>query len=320
MTHRHAARGEPHHAGARAAGARALRVVLGLTAAYMAVEVAVGIAAGSLALVADAAHMLADTFGLGMALVAIRFAQRPATPERTYGFYRAEILAALVNAVLLTLLAGWLLVEAWYRIRTPREVGGVLVTVAAAGGLVVNVVAARVLHRHADESLNMHGALQEVLADLVGSVAALASGAVIVLTGWTPIDPIVSALIALFILPRAFRLLASAVDVLLEAAPRHIDLARLETAMRAVPGVTDVHDLHVWTITSGFVAMSGHVTAGGRPSVDVLHDLQEMLRERFSVEHVTLQVEAPGHADDGACCRLDPRCLMLWPPTRPPRR
>lgn len=299
---------------------RPLAFVFALTAAYTTVEIVAGFVTGSLALLADAGHMLADVLGLAMALGAIRFARRAATPGRTYGFYRAEVLAALANGLLLFGIAAYILLEAWARLVTPAPVDALPMALVAAGGLAVNLVGVRLLHRSARHNLNIRGAFLEVLADLLGSLGALVAAAVIALTGWYPADPLASVVIGLFVVPRAWQLLRSALDVLLESTPAHIDLARLEAAMRAVPGVTSVHDLHVWTITSGFVAMSAHVEASGRRSHDVLHDLLAVLRRDFHIEHATLQVEQPGHADDGACCTMDPRCLVVGSEPPEPRR
>ncbi len=190
----------------------------------------------------------------------------------------------------------------------------------ALGGLAVNGTSAWLLHAHADQSLNVRGAFLEVLGDLLGSAGVVVAAVVILATGWTPADALVSVLIGLFILPRTWGLLRSALDVLLEATPGHIPLDRVESAMAAVPGVVSVHDLHVWTITSGFVAMSGHVRSSGRASGDVLHDLQALLRGGFGIEHSTLQVEGCGHDEDASCCGGEERCLPsagVRPPTSP---
>jgi cobalt-zinc-cadmium efflux system protein len=285
-------------------------VVLGLTTAYLVAEVIGGLLTGSLALLADAGHMLADVFGLTMSLAALRMAARPATPRRTFGFHRAEILAAVVNAVLLLGIAGFILYEAWFRFAEPNVVESLPMLLVAAGGLVVNLIGFTVLHGAAGESLNMRGALLEVVADLLGSVGAILAAITIMLTGWYQVDPLVSVLIALFILPRAWSLLRAGLEVLLEATPAHLDLRQVVATMARVPGVSAVHDVHAWTIASGYVAMSAHVQANGRPSADVLHDLQTLLREELHVDHVTLQVESADHADDGACCVMDPRCLL----------
>jgi cobalt-zinc-cadmium efflux system protein len=309
----HGGHGHQHGAGGSAAGRRLgpLTVVLGLTTAYMLAEALGGWLTGSLALLADAGHMLTDVLGLAMALFAIRFAQRPATPARTYGFYRGEILAALVNSVVLFAVSGYILVEAWHRLQAPHEIKSLPMLAIAAGGLVVNLIGVKLLHQGASESLNVQGAFLEVLSDLLGSLGVIVAAVIVLLTGWWPADPLVSVLIGLFILPRSWKLLKSALDVLLEATPTHLDVRGIEAAIRQVPGVASVHDLHVWSITSGFVALSGHVLADDRRSSDVLHDVQILLRERFKIEHSTLQVERRDHADDGACCTVDPRCLVV---------
>jgi cobalt-zinc-cadmium efflux system protein len=299
-------------AGSSAAGHRGrLTIVLILTTAYMLAEVIAGVWTGSLALVADAGHMFTDVCGLGMALAAIWFAQRPATAAKTYGFYRTEILAAVVNGILLFGVAAYILYEAWRRFSEPEAVNSVPMLVVAIGGLIVNLIGAKLLHGASEESLNARGAFLEVLSDLLGSIGVIMAAGVIYLTGWWQVDPIVSVLIGLFILPRTWGLLKSAIDVLLEAVPSGVDLEAIERAMQTVEGVRSVHDLHVWSITSGFIAMSAHVTGGARPSEAILHDLQALLTERFGIRHATLQVEAEDHADDGACCVADPRCLVL---------
>jgi cobalt-zinc-cadmium efflux system protein len=176
--------------------------------------------------------------------------------------------------------------------------------------VVVTLIGAALLRGSAESSLNVKAAFLEVVGDLLGAIGTVLAALIILLTGWTPIDAVISAMIGLLMLPRAFALLRSVVDVLLESTPRHLDMPAIEAAMRAEPGVESVHDLHLWSITSGFDAMSGHVRANGRPSEDVLHDLRTMLRDRFGIEHITLQVEAADHADDGACCVADPRCFV----------
>jgi cobalt-zinc-cadmium efflux system protein len=287
-------------------------VVLIATAVYLVAEVVGGLLTGSLALLADSGHLLTDVLGLGMALAAIRFARRPATPARTYGFYRAEILAALVNGLVLIGIAVSILVAAWERFRAPQSVDAVPMLLVGAGGLVVTLLGVWLLHGAAQQNLNVRGAFLEVLGDLLGSLATVLAAAVILATGWTQADPLISAVIGVLIVPRAWSLLRSVLDVLLEATPRELDVSKIERAMCEVPGVRSVHDLHVWTITSGFVAMSGHVVADGRRSAEILHDLRRLLKDRFEIEHVTLQVEvhAGDRADDWACCPIDPRCLV----------
>lgn len=293
------------------ASERRLTIVLAITAAYMLAEVVGGLLSGSLALLADSGHLLGDVLGLLMAVTAVRFARRPATADKTYGFYRAEILAALVNGVALVVVAGWILFEAYQRLNGPlAEVQALPMLVVASGGLVVTLLGAMLLHGGAQASLNVRAAFLEVFGDLLGAIGAIVAGLIILATGFTPADAIISALIGVAMIPRAIALLRSVVDVLLESTPEHINMREIETAMLSVPGVESVHDLHVWSITSGFDAMSGHVRANGRSSEDVLHDLRTMLRDRFGIKHVTLQVESADHADDGACCVMDPRCFV----------
>jgi cobalt-zinc-cadmium efflux system protein len=288
-----------------------LLIVLVITGVYVLAEVVGSWLTGSLALLADSGHLLTDVLGLVMALAAIRFARRPATPAKTYGFYRAEILAALINSVVLFGIAASIVVAAWQRLLSPTEVSAVPMLIVALGGLGVTLTGVKLLHRDAGEHLNVRGAYLELLGDLFGAIGTVIAALVILLTGWSMADPLISAVIGLLIVPRAWVLLRSVVDVLLEATPHHIDTRQIESAMRQVPGVQQVHDLHVWTITSGFIAMSGHVLANTRPSEDVLHDLRLLLRQRFGIEHLTLQVERLDHADDGACCSMDPRCFVL---------
>ncbi|MGI9146615.1 MAG: cation diffusion facilitator family transporter [Chloroflexota bacterium] len=288
-----------------------LVVVLLMTGLYMLAEVAGGVLTGSLALLADSGHLLGDVLGLAMAVAAIRFARRPATADKTYGFYRAEILAALVNSIALLGAAGWILYAAWARLNQPLvAVDGLPMLAVACGGIVVTLVGVALLRGGAQESLNVRGAFLEVLGDLMGSIGTILAALVILASGWSAVDSIVSGLIGVFIVPRAWGLLRSVVDVLLESTPRHLNMPQIEAAMRAVPGVESVHDLHIWTITSGFDAMSGHVRSNGLPSDDVLHELRSVLRDRFNIEHLTLQVESADHADDGACCITDPRCFV----------
>lgn len=296
------------------AAERRLVIVLVLAVAYMLAEIVGGVLTGSLALLADSGHVLGDVLGLAMALGAVRFARRPATAGKTYGFYRAEILAALINGILLIVVSLWILYAAWRRLTgdLPEVAAGPMLVVAA-GGVVVTLIGAYLLHAGARTSLNLRAAFLEVIGDLLGSTGTVIAAIVILVTGWLAADAVVSALIGVLMLPRAVVLLRSVVDVLLEATPHHLDISAIEAEMRAQPGVASVHDLHVWSITSGFDAMSGHVRADGRPSEDVLHDLRSMLRDRFGIEHVTLQVEAADHADDGACCVADPRCFVPEP-------
>jgi len=269
-----------------------LWVVFALSASFMVVQVVVGWWTNSLALLADAAHLFVDAAGVGLSLLAVWFAERPATAEKTYGYYRVEILAALVNGVVLCVLAIAILVEAWERLRVRHEVSAGPVLVVAVAALGVNLLAAWLLHAGAGESLNVRGAYLEVLGDALSSAAVIVAAAVILVTGWTAADALASAAIGLLILPRTFALLKQAVNVLLEGVPAHLDLAEIETALRDVPGVKRVHDLHVWTLTSGREAMSAHVEVeAGTPPDRILDELHLVLHARFGIDHTTIQVE-----------------------------
>lgn len=269
-----------------------LMLVLALTSTYMIAEVVGGLVTGSLALIADAGHMLTDVFGLALALFAIWFGSRSASPQRTYGYYRAEILASLANAMLLFFVSGYILYEALRRFQAPPEVQSGPMMLVALVGLGVNIAGAWILHGASKESLNMQGAFLEVISDMLGSIGVIIAGAIIYFIGWTYADPLFSVAIGLFIIPRTWKLLQSAVGILLEGTPSHLNLAELRAALEAVPGVEAVHDLHVWSITSGVDAMSGHVRVDGTTtSADVLQQLNEVLKERFKIGHTTIQVE-----------------------------
>jgi cobalt-zinc-cadmium efflux system protein len=269
-----------------------LWVVFALSASFMVVQVIVGWWTNSLALLADAAHLFVDAAGVGLSLLAVWFAERPATAEKTYGYYRVEILAALVNGVVLCVLAIVILVEAAERLRMAHEVSAGPVLVVAVAGLGVNLLAAWLLHAGAGESLNVRGAYLEVLGDALSSAAVIVAATVILITGWTAADALASAAIALLILPRTFALLKQAVNVLLEGVPAHLDVAEIEAALRGVRGVKRVHDLHVWTLTSGREAMSVHVEVEpGTPPNRVLDELHVVLHARFGIDHTTIQVE-----------------------------
>jgi cobalt-zinc-cadmium efflux system protein len=285
-----------HKLSSAAAQRGRLVAVFAITLAVLVIELVGAALSGSLALLADAGHVLADGAGIGLALLAIRFAARPATPQRTFGYYRLEILAAVVNAVLLFGVAGFVLVEAWRRLAEPPEVASGLMLAVAAVGLVANAVSLWLLRDGQQRSLNLRGAYLEVWGDLLGSVAVLAAAAVIAVTGFRAADPIASALIGVLILPRTWRLLREAVDVLLEAAPKEVDLDEVRRHLLETPGVTDVHDLHAWTITSSLPVLSVHVVLerdadAGR----VLDGLGDCLAGHFDIEHSTFQLEHPEH-------------------------
>jgi len=271
---------------------RRLWAVFALTGAFLLIEAGVGFWTGSLSLVADAAHMLVDAGALLLSVLAVWFAERPATPAKTYGYYRVEILAALVNAVVLCVLAIAILVKAYEHLWQPHEVPGGPMLAVASVGLGVNLLSMWLLHRGAGESLNVRGAYLEVLGDAASSGAVIVAGAVILVTGWTVADPLAGVSIGLLILLRTWGLLRQAVNVLLEGAPAHLDVSKIGLALCEVPGVRHVHDLHVWTLTSGREAMSVHVVVeSGTASDKILEDLHVLLHSRFGIDHTTIQVE-----------------------------
>ncbi len=276
--------------------------MLSLTVSVLVVQVVVGLLTGSLALLADAGHMLSDSFGLVLALAAITVAQRPGGPRRTYGFHRTEVLAAGINGLVLLGICVVIAISAIRRLDEPPHIEGGWVLVAGAIGLVVNIIGLILLRSGAQESLNVRGAYLEVLGDALGSVAVIGSAIVILATGWNIADPIASLLIAALVLPRAVSLLRDVGEVLLEASPRGVDMDQIRGHILAVPGVVDVHDLHVWTITSGMPIMTAHVVVD-ESVVDmadahhVLDHVSNCLSEHFDVEHSTFQIEPSAHAE-----------------------
>ena len=295
--------GDHAHASAVSAGGRnktRLLAALCLTAAYMVVEAVAGILTGSLALLSDAGHMLTDVLGLGMATAAIHVAERAKKdPSQTYGAYRLEVLAALANAVLLFGVAGYVLYEAWQRASDPPDVVGLPLLIVATVGLAVNLVSFRLLRAGAEESLNVRGAYLEVLSDALGSVGVIVAGVVVLTTGWPYADVIIGAGIGLFILPRTWRLGRSALRILLEQAPPELDVEEVRGRIGSLPGVADLHDLHVWTVTSGLHAASGHLRLEpGAELGDVLREATKLLEGEYDIDHVTLQVEPAGYRED----------------------
>jgi cobalt-zinc-cadmium efflux system protein len=288
--HRHAA--EP------AATGRRLAVTLVLVAAYMVAEVVGGLVSNSLALLADAGHMLSDVAALGLSLFALWIARRPPSPRHTFGFYRAEILAALVNGATLIAVSIFIFLEAFRRLREPPEVAGPLVTWVAFGGLVVNALGLWLLHADRSTSLNLRGAWLHLLADALGTLATIVAGVLIWAFSWYLADPVASAVIGLLVIHSSWELLRDSVTVLMEQAPAHLDTEELRRAMTSVPGVCEVHELHVWSIAPGRDALSGHIIVGDcdRPS-DVLAAVRGVLHERFDIDHVTIQIEPPGFVE-----------------------
>ena len=280
-----------HRAPLRPESRRRLTLALGITAVVMVAEAVGGWLAGSLALLADAGHMLADGAALGLALFAAHVAQRPATAQRSFGLLRLEILAALANGALLIAIAVGIGLEAWRRLRAPPAVNAELLLGVAAVGLVANFVAVTLLHRGHQHSLNQRAAYLHVVGDLLGSVGALAAGAIVLGTGWTPADPLISIFIGALVLVSAWRLVKESTDVLLEATPGDIALEEVHDRILAVRGVDSVHDLHVWTVTSGVVAMSGHlVVKNPADNQPVLEAVQDRMRA-LGIHHVTVQME-----------------------------
>ena len=309
MAHSH----EGHSHGVNDAGTAgrnrgALGVVLGLTGAFLVVEVVGGLLTGSLALLADAAHMASDSASLALALFAFWLSGKPPTPNRSFGYKRAEILAALANGVTLVAVSIWIFVEAYRRIAEPPEILGGWMLAVAVAGLVVNLVGALVLFRSGGgENLNLQGALRHVLADALGSAGTIAAAGIIILTGWRYADPLISVLIGLLVLGSSWRLLRDSVNILLEQTPRGIDATEVGKRMAGAEGVREVHDLHIWTITSGFPALSAHVLVGYDENCHARRrDLEELLAHEYGIEHTTLQVDhAREHTPHGV--RFSPR-------------
>lgn len=275
-------------------------MVLVLVLAYMVAEVVGGLLTNSLALLADAGHMLSDAGALALSLFALWIARRPPTSTHTYGFYRTEILAALVNGATLVAISIYIFAEAARRLGDPPEVQGGWMMAVAAGGLAVNLVGLWVLSAGRDENLNMQGAWLHVLTDTLGSVGTLGAGLLILAFGWTWADPVASVAIALLVLYSSWALLRETVAVLMEGAPGDVDVDEVRNALVGMPGVVSAHDLHVWTITSGMVALSAHVVAadGDRADGALLDRIRHMLHDRFGIDHITIQIEPE---DFGEC-------------------
>jgi cobalt-zinc-cadmium efflux system protein len=258
----------------------------------MVVEGVAGWLTGSLVLLADAGHMLTDVGAIGLALSSIWFARRPATAQKTFGYYRLEIMAALINALMLIGVSGFILYEAYQRFDDPPAVASLPLIIVASTGLVVNLVGMRLMSEASHVSLNMHGVFLELLSDLLGSIGAIVAGIVLLVTGWRYADPLFAAAIGLFMLPRTWLLLKSSVDVLLEGTPSEISVAKVQQELLALPGIVGLHDLHIWMITSGFVAMSGHaVILEGQDRDRLLVAATTLLHDQFDISHVTLQLE-----------------------------
>ena len=296
MGHSHSHGG--HSNGGGSQNSRALAVALAITATYTVAEVVGGLITGSLALLADAGHMLSDNFSLGLALFAFWLSAKPPTPERSFGYKRAEILAALFNGATLVAISVWIFYEAYRRFQDPPEILGGWMMAVAVVGLFVNVAAALVLSRSEGESLNLQGALRHILADLAGSVGVIVAAVVILLTGWLYADPLISVVIGLLVLGSSWKLLRDSTSILLESSPPGIEPNEVGEKMVSLRGVEEVHDLHVWTITSGFPALAAHVLVGREEDChERRRELEKVLYREFGLEHTTLQVDHAGDHD-----------------------
>ena len=290
------------HAHTHGSNRQRLTIVLALTIFYMFAEVVGGFLTNSLALLSDAGHMLADVAAILLALLALWFAARPVTPQKTYGYYRMEILAALANGVALVVISLLIFYEAYQRIKNPEaiKVEGLELTLIAIGGLIINGISAWILHSASESNLNLRGAFLHVIGDLLGSVGAITAGVLIWKWGWTLADPIISVAMCLLILYSSWQIIRESVNILLEGTPSHINIRAVVECMHEVAGVTDVHDLHVWTISSGKEALSAHVTIeAGASHKTTLEALQEQLRKDFNIGHVTIQLESADENEAG---------------------
>ncbi|AZA92035.1 Cadmium, cobalt and zinc/H(+)-K(+) antiporter [Chryseobacterium nakagawai] len=278
-----------------------LLIVLALSGTYLIAEVIGGIVTNSLALLADAAHMLTDVVGLLLAFIAIKIGERKANPSKTYGYYRTEILAAVINAVVLLGISIYVLIEAYRRFQNPPEVQSSSMLIVAGIGLVVNIVGLMILRKDSEASLNMKGAYFEVLSDMLTSVGVMIAGVIMLTTGWYYADPLISAAIGLLIFPRTWKLLMEAVHVLLEGTPKDVDIQELRKSLEETPGVKDIHDLHVWSLTSSVNAMSAHVVKDSAyPQNSLLKTLTDNTTQNFKISHTTFQIEEEGYEENEA--------------------
>jgi len=296
-----------HHANARKMDRRRLLAVILISGSFMIVEAVAGFWTGSLALIADSGHMLGDVAALALAFFAIWLSSRPAGPSRTYGYHRSEILAALANSVLLVLISIFVLFEAVQRFAHPPEVHSTQMLVVAVIGLCINLVSMHLLFDGQANSLNTKAAYLEVVSDMLASIGVILAAAIMMTTGWYIADPIISSVLALFILMRTWGLLKESIDILMESAPGHVDLEELSQSILGVDGVLAVHEMHVWTITSGIVSMSGHVTINkGADPEQLLDNLKHILEHHFGIAHTTIQLET-----ESASKRCNDTCGIL---------
>lgn len=296
----------PTHHHTHGNAGRPLKLTLFIVLLVMVAEIIGGFVANSLSLLGDAGHMLTDALAIVLSLFAIGLARRPATNRRTFGYHRAEIMAALANGVILILVSVYIFYEAYQRFVDPPEVDSPVMLIVAGIGLAANLAGMLILRRSSEGSLNVKAAFWHIVGDTLSSVGVIVAGVIILLTGWYIVDPILAVVIGLVIIWGAFRIVREAADILLESVPGHIKLDEVSKAMKSVPGVTDTHDVHVWTITSGMYALSAHVDIEDRmvsESAGVLADLNKVLEERFDIGHTTLQLECDS-CPSGAACKL----------------
>ena len=273
---------------------KSLKIVFSITLVYFIVEVIVGFMSNSLALLSDAAHMLTDVAGQALALFAIWMASKPRNSKKTYGYLRTEIFSALINAIVLIFISGYILYEAWQRFQDPPKVAGFSMLIVASIGLIINLISMKILKSGSEESINIKGAFLEVVADMLSSIAVIIAGIIILSTGWLLIDPIISALIGLFILPRTFGLLKESVDILLEGVPKDVNYDAVEKYISKNPGVDSIHDLHIWSLTSGVNALSGHIIMKPETTItemnDIIFEIKKGLNSSYKISHTTLEV------------------------------
>ena len=273
---------------------KSLKIVFSITLVYFIVEVIVGFMSNSLALLSDAAHMLTDVAGQVLALFAIWMASKPRNSKKTYGYLRTEIFSALINAIVLIFISGYILYEAWQRFQDPPKVAGFSMLIVASIGLIINLISMKILKSGSEESINIKGAFLEVVADMLSSIAVIIAGIIILSTGWLLIDPIISALIGLFSLPRTFGLLKESVDILLEGVPKDVNYDAVEKYISKNPGVDSIHDLHIWSLTSGVNALSGHIIMKPETTItemnDIIFKIKKELNSSYKISHTTLEV------------------------------
>ena len=273
---------------------KSLKIVFTITLIYFIIEVIVGFMSNSLALLSDAAHMLTDVAGQALALFAIWMASKLRNSKKTYGYLRTEIFSALINAIVLIFISGYILYEAWQRFQDPPKVAGFSMLIVASIGLIINLISMKILKSGSEESINIKGAFLEVVADMLSSIAVIIAGIIILSTGWLLIDPIISALIGLFILPRTFGLLKESFDILLEGVPKDVNYDTVEKYISKNPGVDSIHDLHIWSLTSGVNALSGHIIMKPETTItemnDIIFKIKKELNSSYKISHTTLEV------------------------------